>query len=75
MLKQADAINEIANRILRTGCRHTDGDVNRMLTTYFQVRQNSPVRRDFTRAIDRVQAIVAANEIGAEKWRAAQTDE
>ena len=68
-VKLSDAINEVANRILRTGCRHTDGDVNIMLITYYRVRQNSEPRRDFSRAIDKVQAIVAKNEAGAEKWR------
>ena len=70
MIKQIDAINEIANRILRSGARHTDGDVNIMLVTYYRTRQNSEPRRDFSRAIDKVQAIVAKNEDGAAKWRA-----
>ena len=70
MIKQADAINEIANRILRSGARHTDGDVNMMLVTYYRTRQNGEVRRDFSRAIDKVQAIVSKNEAGAAKWRA-----
>jgi len=70
MIKQADAINEIANRILRSGCSHTDGDVNMMLVIYYRTRQNSEPRRDFSRAIDKVQAIVSKNEEGAAKWRA-----
>ena len=60
--KQSDAINEIANRILRSSSRHTDGDVNMMLVTYYNVRQSNQTRRDFSRAIDKVQAIVAKNE-------------
>ena len=69
-IKQTDAINEIANRILRSGCRHTDNDVNMMLVTYYNTRQRGATRRDFTRAIDKVQTIVANNEAGAAKWRA-----
>jgi hypothetical protein len=65
MVKQADAINEIANRILRSGSRHTDGDVNMMLVTYYRTRQKGEVRRDFSRAIDEVQAIVSKNKQGA----------
>ena len=61
MIKQADAINAIANRILQSGCRHTDMDVQMMLVTYYRVRQNSEPRRDFSRAIDKVQAIVNKN--------------
>ena len=70
MIKLSNAINDVANTILRVGYRHTDGDIHQMLTEYYARRQNSPVRRDFSRAIEKVQKIVADNEVGAAKWRA-----
>ncbi len=57
-VKQSDAIKAISAQIIEYNLRHTDGDVLHMIVDYYNARQNKPTRRDFSRAIDKIQKAV-----------------